>query len=195
MRNKKKASSQKTAEQEALERRVDAMMDPKKPDETPAAAIPSAAAEKAKTPKASKVTKTAPQLSAKLRKQIGVDDAPAKPLSINKLDEPTESAATPTKPADPPPQDGITEQTDLDDSRTDEAVDDIVSYEGDVMLAIADSTVAERNRQAGETSEPKRAHGAFSAIIWTLVFLIAVTAVILSVLLVTGGNLPGPLKQ
>ncbi len=94
MRDKKKTTSGKTPEQEALEKHVDAMMDPKQPDEavesvpapTPAAKNPEPAITAVAVP-ADNAPKTAP----KLGKQISVADAPAKPLSIDKLDELTKS--------------------------------------------------------------------------------------------------------
>jgi hypothetical protein len=195
MRNKKKDEPEKTPEQEALEQRVDAMMDPNKPDEAPVATAEPPVAEKpaVKVPGAGKGTKTAPRLSTKLRKQIGAADVPAKPLSIDKLDALTESIAEPETPSEPeaPETPDITEQSmELNDSRTDEAVDDIVSYEGDVMLAIADSTAAERNKQVAPIPDKKGTHHTFATIIWTLVFLIVVIAIVLGWLLVTGGNMP-----
>ncbi len=75
----------------------------------------------------------------------------------------------------------------LDDAETDKAVDDIVAYESDVMLAVADST-AEAHSRESSLPEPKK-RGLFSTIIWTLVALLAILIVALSVLLVMGDNL------
>lgn len=227
MLDKKKDKDQKTSEQEALEKQIDAMMDPKRPDGAPE---PAAAAKAdpieppdLSSPSADGGSRTAPELPDKLRKQLGVDAKPTKPITIKKLDEITERIAeTPPvadkpkkkepektskdeKPAKTEAQDGMPDSddaeksgrsdediskqsTDLDDVRTDAAVDDIVSYEGDVMLAIADSTAAERNRQAEAAAGTERKKGNFSAFLWFLVFVIAVIALLLLGLLVTGGN-------
>lgn len=261
MHDKKKGKSKKTPEQEALEKRVDAMMDPKRPDGSlpedvalkaedalpPEDSAPAASADPGPViAENTTAAKTAPQLSPKLRKKIAVDE-PAKssgpdPISIDKLDELTkeivgskpkaaklkkteeqeeqkdgqdepeqdttddangepESREAPEEtevdeqevsPAEPAPEDDITDQsTELDDVRTDEAVDDIVAYEGDVMLAVADSTAAERNRQAATAGGKKGRHGAFSTIFWLLIFLIVIAAIVLGWLLITGGNVSG----
>ncbi len=209
MRDKSKGEPKKTSEQEALERSVDAMMDPKLPD-VPEAEVP---AEPERAPK-TKSAKTAPQLPDKLRKQIAVSDASAQPISIEKLDDLAESitASKPARkrkkkeePEQPDKQDEPEEKdepdesepaetvepesTDLDDAQTDEAVDDIVSHEGDVMLAIEDATAAERNRQAEDAAGDSG--GGFSTFVWSVVVIIAVIAIVLFVLLVTGGNIPG----
>jgi len=199
MRDKKKTKSKKTPEQEALEKHVDAMMDPERADaaDKPEPKIAAVAAPIADGPT------TAPQLSAKLRKQVAITDA-AKPLSIDKLDELTEqitesdtsrkSKKTDEKPEEPPaqletaPEEDPTEQsTELDDDRTDEAVDDIVAYEGDVMLAVADSTAAERNRQLA--AEKPKGHPVFSMLVWTLIAGVAILIVALCALLFMGDNL------
>src|SRR5664279_4351135 len=110
MRNKKKDEPKKTPEQQALEQQVDAIMDPKHPDDK------QPVAEVVKSVETGKNVKTAPELSAKLRKQIAVSDVPTTPISIDKLDELTESIAEP-KVADPPgpaapaETDDVTEQS------------------------------------------------------------------------------------
>lgn len=203
MRDKKKAKSEKSPDQEALEKHVDAMMDPKQPDEPAISAV---------TAPVSEGPTTAPQLSAKLRKQIAVTEAPSKPLSIDKLDELAKSITEPDKPKKskkskknngPPkepqvpdvpeePAPDIAENSmKLDDVQTDEAVDDIVAYEGDVMLAVADSTAEAHNRQFAE-AEPEH-HHLFSDVMWALVALVAVLIVILSALLVMGDSLANKL--
>lgn len=147
--------------------------------------------------------KTAPQLSPKLRKQIAVDDGERQAVSPKpkestpqaKAQTETESDAQPTSDqADDP----IKQSIDLDDTRTDEAVKDIVSYEGDVMLAVADSTAEARNREAGIDDDGSEDEGGgrrwLSAIMWTLVIFVVIVAVVFFALLVTGGNVTG-LKQ
>jgi hypothetical protein len=231
MRDKKKTEPEKSPEQEALEKRVDAMMDPKKPDIPMAEITPKPAATKPK-PAIQAVTSpvpdgptTAPQLP-KPGKKITITDTPNKPLSIDKLDELAASivdskskkhgklaqpkAAAPktqdksqepekeeeselpeepeTEPAEIAMEDDITEQSaELEDPQTDKAVDDIVAYEGDVILAVADSTAAEHNREFAD-SEP-REHHVFSVLIWTLVALVAILAIALTALLVMGDSL------
>lgn len=222
MRNKKKSKTEKTPEQEALEKRVDAMMDPKQPDKPAAEAMPKPDIAKSR-PVIAAVTApvpdgptTAPQLP-KPGKKITITDAASKPLSIDKLDELAESivgskssakSKKADKPAEPKAQDDpgepeppepsepdetgpaedITEQsTELENPQTDKAVDDIVAYEGDVMLAVADSTAAEHNREFAE-SEP-REHHVFSTLFWTLVALVVILIIALTVLLVMGDSL------
>jgi cobalamin biosynthesis Mg chelatase CobN len=217
MRDKKKATPEKTPEQEALEKRVDAMMDPKRPDEpienelAPPAEDPEPTVTAVSPPAADPPTTatTAPQLSPKLRKQIAVTEVPAQPLSIDKLDELTKSitesdtpkktkksadkSEKPDKQEESDEQENITEQsTDLDDAQTDEAVEDIVAYEGDVMLAVADSTAEERNRQAEEPSAQK-GHPVFSVIIWVLVAAVVMLIIALCALLLLGDNLAAKL--
>jgi hypothetical protein len=228
MRDKKKVVSEKTPEQAELEKHVDAMMDPKRPDEVqekPAAssaAKPPEPAITAVTIPADDAPTTAPQLSSRLRKQITINDASAKPLSIDKLDELTRSitesdkpkkskkSADKTKaPAKPEvteepetsepaetdetaPEADITENSmELNDAQTDKAVDDIVAYEGDVMLAVADSTAEAHNRQFAE-AEPEKRH-LFSTVMWTLVALVTILIIALSVLLVMGDSLANKL--
>ncbi len=197
----KKDEPEKSPEREALERQVDAMMDPKLPDgaasDTSALNVPpSALAIEQPAPKPAKkagLAKTAPELPS-AGKKIPVSDASAKPLSIDKLDQLTERIVAGDKEPEPlattePEEPDITEQSaDLDNSRTDEAVDDIVAHEGDVMLAVADAKVAERERQAETASGKKKSHGGFRVVFWFLIALMALLAIAISVLVVTGGN-------
>lgn len=211
MRDKKK-TTEKTPEREALEKHVDAMMDPKQPDSAAeTAAIPEAdrpePAITAVAIPADDAPKTAPQLSSKLKKQAGV----AAPLSIDKLDELTKSITEsdgkppkkskkanekPEKAADNPeepaaPKDAEVDSMELDDADTDKAVDDIVAYEGDVMLAVADSTAEEHNREVAQ-AKPKKRH-IFSTLFWTLITLLVILIIVFCVLLVMGDNLANKL--
>lgn len=203
MRDKKKSDPKKTAEQEALEKHVDAMMDPKHPDEPVTADVPEPIRQAGKSETES--FKTAPQLSSKLRKQIGVSDVPSKPLKIDKLDELTESitgtkasekSETEEKPekteTEQPEPDDIPEDDGLDDAQTDKAVDDITAYESDVILAVADSTAEARNRESGTAEEPEK-HHIFSTLFWTLVAIIVILVIGLCVLLVMGDSLTSKL--
>lgn len=215
MRDKKQKQSAKTPEQEALEKHVDDMMNPgrSEPRDDPAAQ-PAASDEttiSAVTTPVQDEPGTAPQLSPKLRKQIAVSDASAEPLKIDKLDELTEKIAA-EKPAKkkpakktatakpppteqeqaaepaPPEQPDITENgNDLDDAETDKAVDDIVAYEGDVMLAVADSTAAEHNREVQDQNAPK-GHPVLSTLLWTMVAACVILIIVLVVLLVMGDS-------
>lgn len=195
MRHKKKSEPPKSPERKALEKHVDAMMDLKKPD----AAQTGEAAPETAPGVDSQTAPTAPQLSAKLRKQIGIKDQPSEPLHIKKLDELTESIAGPEPPQDksddepaPEPSEELPEQdiearsTELDDAATDKAVDDIVAYEGDVMLAVADSTSKARNQEL-EEDEPK-GHPLLSTLFWAVIILVVTLIVILAALFALGGN-------
>jgi hypothetical protein len=218
MRHKKKPLSSKTPEQEALEKHVDAMMDPKQPDE-PAAIAALAAVEPAspgsKSVDAGSSAPTAPELSAKLRKQAGITDTPAKPIHIKQLDEVAEAASSseeaskdekPAQQSDQPEELAETEQespeqeeqndiddqsADLDDKQTDKAVDDIVAHEGDVMLAVADATAEARSEELG-ADEPK-GHPVLSTIFWGIIALLVILIILFIVLLIMGDNLANKL--
>lgn len=235
MRISKKDEPDETPEQEELVRQVDAMMDPKLPDQHEDVPKPPDAPQKSeqpeppekpepvkvKTSRSAPAVKTAPELPS-AGKKIEVSAVPAaaaKPLSIDKLDQLTKSIASEDDTAekapnehddddhgpgvaggqgdddpakkDPETSGAVTgpdldaQSTDLDDARTDSAVDDIVAHEGDVMLAVADATAAERNR---ESAVPERSHG-LSNLVWFLVALLAALAIAISVLVITGGSL------
>lgn len=194
MRDKKKGEDPKNADREALEREVDEMMDP---------ARTGAPAVKSTGPAA----KTAPQLSSELRQKTGAGAAEAKPIKIKKLDEITEKIAVSEEkkekdegPEQAEEQDLASEpaqadfekgSTELDDARIDEAVDDIVAHEGDVMLAVEDATAAERNRQLAKDDDEDKGHPVLSTLFWTVVFFLAIVAVLIVALYVTGGNVSG----
>jgi hypothetical protein len=219
MRDQGKKQAKKTPEQEALERRVDEMMDPKRSgsaaDEAKPAAVESKVKISAVAAPVPDAPGTAPQLSPKLRKQIAVTDTAPEPLKIDKLDELTEqiTAKKPVKkkaarkpPAEKPAaeeapapvagaeapapdQPDVTGQsTDFDDTETDKAVDDIVAYEGDVMLAVADSTAEEHNREVQSENAPK-GHPVFSTFVWTVIAACVILIIVLVLLLVMGDSL------
>ncbi len=205
----KKDKDEKSDKRKTLEEQVDAMLDPKRADESgkkptkPKVNAVSTAAEPAST---------APELSNDLRKKIGIGDADTKPLSIDKLDEITskisapggdeaqEESKTKVKPeepaetsgdAEPAPQQDLDEgAADLDDARTDEAVDDIVSHEGDVMLAVEDATRKKLNPElaAPKAKHKKGEHHILATIMWTLVAFVTIVAVLFLILLITGGD-------
>lgn len=214
---KRKNESKKSPEQQALEARVDAMMDPKRSDaetSTEVSEPPKKPPKSSTPPPAAADVKTAPRLSATLRKQITVADAGDKPAAEEPPKKPVKQAKTAPKneateepapePAEEKPaeaeqseiaetEDATMQSTDIDDEGVDEAVDDIVRYEGDVMLAVADATADERSREAQEVVRQGHSagHRVFSVTLWTLVFLVAIIAVVFFVLLVTGANVSG----
>lgn len=136
--------------------------------------------------------KTAPQLSPKLRKQIGVvvEDSSGKKTEAKKSQGPRSAKDDTEKSRSD--DELMRRSVDLDDARTDEAVNDIVSYEGDVMLAVSDATADERTRKAEEaTGKSKKSGGWLSAIFWTFVIFIVIVAVALAVLFASGGKVTG----
>lgn len=144
--------------------------------------------------------KTAPQLTPELRKKIGVTDAdepeaaPAKPKSAAKKSAPaakkdSAKTAVPDEPASD--EDLMKRSADLEDDRTDEAVKDIVSYEGDVMLAVADSTAEARNQGVEDSDEEDKGRGFFSIVMWTLIIFIVIVAVVAVAVFATGTNVSG----
>ncbi|HEX5743997.1 MAG TPA: hypothetical protein VFX84_00920 [Candidatus Saccharimonadales bacterium] len=209
----KKDRDGKPYERTALEEQVDAMLDPKRPDEPAAPEEPApddsssdGPAKVSAVSTAAETTKTAPALSDDLRKKIGVSDADTKPLSIDRLDEITgkvsdsdtkdepkhKKTEEPEAPDDGPASTGDLDDgaTDLDDARTEEAVEDILSHEGDVVLAVEDATRAQHNRQSAESGAKRKkgGHHILATIMWTLVAFVAVVALMFLVLLVTGGD-------
>lgn len=223
----KKEKNEKTPEREALERQVDAMMDPKRPDPVPAPSaepglVPPAEPAAAPAPIAADMdnteslpsAKTAPELSPRLRKKIPVDhdseepDEPAlkpasasvsaPPLSIDELDK-IAGKIEPDKPAepeDPAPEasekDGTELSTDLDDSQTEKAVDDIVAREGDVMLALQDAATG-KAKKTNPKSSPHGWKAKLRALLrnkWTWV-IVAVLLIVLFSLPITRYKLIG----
>jgi hypothetical protein len=175
MPKKKPDEPEQSADDKALEHRVDVMMS------TELAKVSALAAEKlgGKKPAASSEAKsevkedqkTAPKLSAKLLKGVEAGEAseepktPAEPpIVIALADEakPEEPAPAPEVPeSQPEPAPTLTPENDpLEDSGTDEAVDDIVAKEGDTILAVGDALVAQEQRTAtpGQTSGPPSKH-------------------------------------
>jgi hypothetical protein len=179
MRNKKATNG--SPEDEVLEKRVDAMMDPALPNSTPA---PDAApTSKPLTPppldifsglpdqpsvKAADEPKTAPAVPAKLLKPLEAETpespagspAPKKPEAAIVPDQPEavppaagEPAAAPApeqtaaKPGVGLPQSSEQPVINLDDEKTDAAVDDIVAHESDQVLAAEDALAAGASRQ------------------------------------------------
>jgi hypothetical protein len=131
--------SEQSPEDEALTKRVDAMMASNEKDATPAVAINVDQPKKEKPP-------TAPPLEGIYKPKL-----PAKPPIVIKLAEekpPVAEVAEPDPGPDSPPEEPP-ESVPLDDQKTDEAVDDIAAKEGDTVLALEDAKVARQVKAAG----------------------------------------------
>jgi hypothetical protein len=192
MPNKKSDEPEMSADEQALEHRVDVMMSTELVGADPAVSVPVAEKPDDKKP-TSKVTgdqKTAPKLPAKLLKNVKSDEAPepktpaAPPIVIALADETepgpnlvsedgqdteadvAEAAEFQTEPA----QDQNQKNDLLEDSSTDEAVDEIVANESDTILAVDDALAVRKQRliSAGQT------HGGFvkHKWIWFLGFVV-----------------------
>jgi hypothetical protein len=172
MPKKKPDEPEQSDDEKVLVQRVDAMMS------TELEKVSALAAEKlgGKKPAAKSTAvgdqKTAPKLPAKLRKDAEADEVsepktpPEPPIVIALSDETKPEAPEPAAP-DPVPQDDdpapappSPANDPLEDSGTDQAVDDIVAKEGDTMLAFGDAVVAREQRTAepGQTSGPSAKH-------------------------------------
>lgn len=171
MSNKKSEATDKSAELQELESRVDAMMS----TELAKAKLPkSAPAPAAKKTSSLRVIsnyddsrKTAPELSPKLLKNIKTDPSPP-PEPSAQPEPPAEPTAA---PASPKPAKNI-----LEDSETDKAVEDIVVHEGDTQLAVDDAIAKRRTAEA----ELQNQRGVLSAIFtsyWTWLFIIGIAGV------------------
>jgi hypothetical protein len=209
MRNKKKDRPDKVSEEDALVRRVDAMMDPKLPDppkrlpDPEPASGPDQSQESApvKTALSEEPVRTAPQLPSKLRRKVTISDIKAGPpaakprATTEKILKIPDTIPVPVPDQAPEPDDAATpaevteSSVDLDDQRTDEAVKDIVSHEGDVMLAIADATTDERGRRAEKEFDKSQSRLTLATFLWFLVAVLAILAILLVILMVTGGDL------
>lgn len=209
MRNKKKGPPDKVSEKEALVRRVDAMMDPKLPDPPPKRLLdpepedqPAAIAPPESPTAPAEHVRTAPQLPPKLRRKVTISDITAGPPPATKPAATTEkilkipdtmSGPIPDQTPEPTAETSMTDATessvDLDDQRTDEAVKDIVSHEGDVMLAIADAATDERGRRAEKEFDKSQSRLTVATFLWFLVALLAILAILLVILMITGGDL------
>jgi hypothetical protein len=176
-------------EDKVLEKRVDAMMDPKQPDkaiqpqfdESTAGKLPPIDIFKDLPGKAGAgEMKTAPDVPTKLLKplQTGVITQPvtskiAKPLrtvpaAVDKPSSTAESAneASPELPA-ATTGDNNTAATKLDDTKTDEAIDDIVAHESDQVLAAEDAVTASAGAATGKKGANKSRIRRFFTSKWT----------------------------
>jgi hypothetical protein len=145
MPKKKPEEPEQSADDKALEHRVDVMMS------TELAEVSALAAEKlGDKSDAAGEQKTAPKLPAKLDQIVEAAEASKPPIVITLADE-----AEPEPAPAPEPAPVQTQENDpLEDSGTNEAVDDIVAKEGDTILAVGDAMVAREQRTAspGQTS-------------------------------------------
>jgi len=180
MSRKKAEDTGKDDSQKALEQRVDAMMSIEKSSAAakPAPAGPVAEPEENPIPESEKAQSTAPQLPSQLLKTLG-GKSKASTLKIVKAEpaeeEPTESESTKTSEEPAPDTDPIPPGDPLEDSATDNAVDDIMAKEADMQLAV-DDAVARRQAAEAETSGPGLIHRFFASP-WTWLFIIGIAAV------------------
>jgi len=179
MPNKKdKPEPEAPSEEKILEERVDAMMDPKRPEEV--SPVP--------------VDESEPQAADEALPPLdifaGASSAPDVPKELvvkgAKTQNNSEQAPEPEETADVP------SEPQLDDSVSDAAVDDIVAHESDTVLAAEDTAIEQQKVTA---PRPRKIH--HHPVFWTLVALIAIVAVATAFLFVSGGNwqLPGPLQS
>lgn len=151
MHNKKPGGAgSEDAGKRALEERVDAMMDPKRVDDVvavrrvtkPKPAVRPPAAVPPQGPYRPEQGRRldqpgAPTVPKALLRQLPHDKASARHRASRTLDELSDELSG----LDPSKSLGQ-----LEDEATDKAVDDIVAKEGDIALAVADASVARRNR-------------------------------------------------
>jgi hypothetical protein len=177
MRDKKKSKSEKTSEQDALVQRVDSMMSTELPAATPPKPVVMAdepdddgAGDKKSEVIAPKTQKTAPELLTEPLKDTEAeespDETPEEPVD-DAEPEPAETEAAPAE-TDEPPQ--APAKDPLEDSATDQAVDDIVSHEGDTVLAVDDALTARKQATAepGQPSGPHSSHKTF----WIIILIV-----------------------
>lgn len=180
--SKKKDREEELNPEEALNRRVDAMLDPKLPDPVIPKKndVPPLDIFKDAPIEVTKATKTAPEVAGAMLQKVDVDaDEDAKP-PVARPKSPKQEK-TPLKPkkessstspaASPPRQD---ESTAFDDQETDRAVDDIAANESDTMLALQDALVRKKSREtASEPSHKGRAAA------WTMLLVLAIVMFLL----------------
>ena len=129
MPNENPDKSVPTPDEEILVKRVDAMMDPKHPAETPK-----------------------PADSAIKPITVAVKNQTTAPELPDELKEEDEAAEEPKKPDKTPTAEPV---KNLEELETDKAVDDIVAKEGDMVLAVADAQTARKKKAAGPSNSWK----------------------------------------
>lgn len=169
MPKKQQPSPEPTTPDQELEARVDAMMAVDRAEKP--------ASKPKEQPKAEgdlppldifSDSKTAPAVPDHLLEQIG--------------------GAEPAETEEPQAAEESIPAVELDDPTSDAAVDEIVEAEGDTVL---DTEDAEAEVNTAET-EPKRKPVHHHPIFWTIVFILAVLAVVVTYLLASGGNTAFP---
>lgn len=163
MSKKKDHGPEELNEREKLNRRVDAMMDPKLPDPSPSArnGTPPLDIFKDAPADVTKATKTAPEVSGKLLDRV--DDSKEELAPESNRPEPKPQIKAP-KPAttpksrsqDDPPKDSVDQKDPLDDVETDKAVSDIAAKEGNTLLALQDAIGRKASHVAGDLAEGDR---------------------------------------
>lgn len=182
MRIKKKKAELPTPDQ-ILEQRVDAMMDPKRPEFQTLPSEPDKGKAEDKVLPPLNIfdgATSAPPVPSDMAGEIPIEQSELSNADYNNKD----SSASET-------QDVLTEPQ-LDDAVSDAAVDDIVAHESDTVLAAEDAALKSQN-----VHEPKPRKIHRHPVFWTLVAFVAIVAVTLALLLVSGGNwhLPGVLQS
>ena len=163
MPKKKKHGPEELSEQEKLNRRVDAMMDPKRPDESP------------DPPPLDifKDAKTAPELPGKLAgkvdKEVSEPAAPVKPAPAEPKPEPQEAPKDPVGKKDP-----------LDDKATDAAVNDIAAKESNTLLALQDAIGHKATRVAGNLAQQDRKKARLRHWLWLIFIVVFIILVLLA---------------
>lgn len=174
MATKKDQKTDGPNDQEALNRRVDAIMDPALPDPEPAPAkgskVPPIDIFKDAPPAVAQAAKTAPEVSGDLLKDVdskAIEEQAAPAVSTKKpkiTSAPKSEKSTKTikvaPTAEPVPEEASApskpkknKTTDLDDKETDRAVDDIAAKEADTLLALQDAIGRKATRVAGDLAE------------------------------------------
>jgi hypothetical protein len=137
MLGKKDPEPAKSPEEQALEQRVDKMMNPEQRASSPTSEA------KPTTPGAAgppidifKDPKTAPEVPDNLLEKLGVQGKSAPPAKAE-----VEPPASTDQPVEPKAEDTAEDSTDLDDEATDKAVDAIAAADGDTILEVEDATL------------------------------------------------------
>ncbi len=169
MPKKKDHQSTEDSEEEVLNKRVDAIMDPNAPDPSSqkTRAAPAIDIFKDAPAEVAQATKTAPEVSGELLKDVDKDviesqqSSLSKPKKVNpglKNEKGSKTNTVHIKPVAPPesptkinPPESKT--IDLDDRATAEAVKDIASKESDTILALQDAIGRKASHLAGDLAE------------------------------------------
>lgn len=164
MPNKKGSEKpEQSSADEALEKRVEAMMDPTKPDPAPAGPAAADAPTTATAPpidifkdlpQAARPggATTAPELPSAHIKKVSVADGPlSKPVKPTEPAQPVEKPAAQLQQTEPKSEDDAAEplSDSFDDTNTDKAVIDIIAKESDALLAAEDVTATPVSKPSG----------------------------------------------